>query len=192
MKKYKKNWLPFEEARAFVRTLNLKSGNDWIDYTESGDLPPNIPKSPQLVYKDKGWKNLGDWLGTGTIQPRKREYISFTEARKFVRSLKLKSTNEWNKYCKSGLKPDNIPSSPYRDYDKEWLGVRDWLGNKKRFEILSFVDARKYVQKQKLKSLEEWHKWSKSGKRPFKIPSNPYKIYKDQGWIGWRDWLGPR
>jgi hypothetical protein len=109
---HKQDWMPFEEARAFVRKLNLKNHSDWLGYADSGNLPDNIPVTPQSVYRNKGWKGLGDWLGTGVIQTQKREYLSFSEAREFVRSLHLKCTNDWYMYYKSGKIPDNIPAAP--------------------------------------------------------------------------------
>ena len=38
---------------------------------------------------------------------------------------------------------------------------------------LSFAAAREIVRKLKLKSQDEWRKWSKSGQRPSNIPSDP-------------------
>ena len=67
----------------------------------------------------KEWKGLGYLLGTGVIASRKREYRSFKEARKFIRSLNLKNQNDWKEYCKSGNKPDDIPSHPQVIYKKE-------------------------------------------------------------------------
>jgi hypothetical protein len=43
-------------------------------------------------------------------------YRPFKEAREFVRSLNLKGTKEWQEYCKSGEKPDDIPSAPWETY----------------------------------------------------------------------------
>ncbi len=189
--KYKpKNWMPFEEARAFVHALNLKNNMDWIGYTDSGDLPHNIPKSPRIIYKDKGWKGFGDWLGTGAIQTQKREYLSFIEAREFARSLKLKCGREWVMYCKSELKPNNIPASPAHYYDKEWLGINDWLGNKIKTDYLPIEEAKIFVQKQKLISKAEWLLWCKSGEKPINVPTYPEIYYKNKGWNGWGDWLG--
>ena len=71
---------------------------------------------------------MGDWLGTGNIAPQDREYLSFTEARRFVQSLGLKTGDEWVKYSKSGKKPSNIPRAPDTVYEKEWKGMGDWLG----------------------------------------------------------------
>ena len=46
------------------------------------------------------------------------EFLSFNEARKFIRTLNLKSKKEWIKYCNSGNKPNNIPSNPDVYYKK--------------------------------------------------------------------------
>jgi len=197
MKYKQRNWLPFEEARAFVHTLSLKNNSDWQGFIEMGELPPNIPKTPQIVYKDKGWNGLGDWLGTGVIQTNKREYLSFKKARKIVRSLKLKSSGEWNKYCKSGLKPINIPVAPNFVYQKQgWAGFQDWIGiepslrNKK--DYLPYEQAKEFVHTLRIKTLQAWRDYCKSGKKPPNIPTYPNLTYKENDWLHWKDWLGPR
>jgi predicted helicase len=40
------NWRGYEDAQAFVHTLNLKSQMDWRIYVKSGALPPDIPAAP--------------------------------------------------------------------------------------------------------------------------------------------------
>jgi len=74
---------------------------------------------PNETYKNKGWKGWGDFLNTGNIAPENLVFRPFKEAREFVRSLGLKSKKEWSDYCKSGNKPDDIPSAPWNTY-KEW------------------------------------------------------------------------
>ena len=53
----------FEDAREFVRGLNLKNDREWKQFCRSGNKPEDIPGSPHTVYKDKGWVNWPDWLG---------------------------------------------------------------------------------------------------------------------------------
>jgi hypothetical protein len=55
---------PFQKARAFVRSLGLKSGSEWKTYCKSGRKPADIPNAPQAVYANDGWAGTGDWLGT--------------------------------------------------------------------------------------------------------------------------------
>ncbi len=196
MKNHQNKWMPFEEARAFVRTLNLKNDSDWLGYVDSGNLPDNIPKTPKLVFRDKGWIGLGDWLGTGVIQSQRREYLSFEDARTYARLLQLNQIQDWEKHCKSGLKPANIPASPRSVYGQQgWAGMSDWLGikpfTKGKIDYLPFEQAREFVHKQRIKKIPAWRDWCKSEKKPENIPGFPDTTYKNKGWIGWRDWLGP-
>ncbi len=114
-----KVYRPYKEAREFVRKLNLKNFTEWTEYCKSGNKPDDIPSSPKNNYKNKGYVDLGDWLGTGHISSHKRIYRNFTEAREFVRALNLKGYNEWIEYCKSGDKPNDIPRNPWVTYKKE-------------------------------------------------------------------------
>ncbi len=97
-------------------------------------MPDDIASNPNVSYKDKGWLNWGDWLGTGSIASGHREYRPFEEARHYVRRLNLKSYTEWRKFCKGqfperGKLPADIPTAPDRVYqDKGWLNWGDWLG----------------------------------------------------------------
>ena len=60
----------------------------------------------------------------------------------------------------------------------------------KKGSYLSFTAARAIVQKLKLRGNKEWREWSKSGQRPSNIPSSPDRVYHDDGWISYPDWLG--
>ena len=117
----KKKWRPFEEARKFVRSLDLKKENEWRVYCKSGKKPDDIPVNPNVSYKNKGWTTWGDFLRTGFIAASKRKYKSFEEARKLACSLKLNGKIEWIEFTKSGKKPKDIPSDPYGFYkNKGW------------------------------------------------------------------------
>tara|TARA_X000000368_G_scaffold301668_1_gene240362 strand:+ start:66 stop:647 length:582 start_codon:yes stop_codon:yes gene_type:complete len=63
------------------------------------------------------------------------------------------------------------------------------MSNKKR-EFLPYEQAKKVVHALGLKNQKEWHRWSRTKKRPPDIPSNPRVTYKDSGWNGLADWLG--
>ena len=39
-------------------------------------------------------------------------YLSFEESRKFIRSLNFSCFGDWERYRKSGQKPENIPDYP--------------------------------------------------------------------------------
>ena len=115
----KKQFRDFESAREFVRSLGLSGEHEWREYCKSGNKPDDIPARPNYFYKKNGWINWGNWLGTFEIDSKQKTYRPFKEARDFVRALNLKGITEWDDYCKSGNKPDDIPFAPWHTY-KEW------------------------------------------------------------------------
>ena len=186
----------FEDARKFVHSLKLKSMNEYRKYCKSGEKPDDIPYAPNTVYKNDGWVSFGDWVGTGRIADQYKEFRPFEDARKFVCSLNLKSDAEWKQYCKSGKKPNDIPAAPQQVYKKEYKGLGDWLGtgtiapfNKK---YRPFEDTRKFVRSLGVETETEWHNWCKTHQKPDDISLSLHKTYKNKGWKGWRNFLGPR
>ncbi len=53
----------------------------------------------------------------------------------------------------------------------------------------SFLEARSFVNDLGLRSQGQWIEYCNSGEKPFDIPSSPGVVYKDDGWIGFEDWL---
>jgi len=187
-----KNFLSFKKVRKFVRKLKLLNINEYYRWFRFTDKSIGIPSNPTQIYKDQ-WKGWGDFLGTGRIAYQKREYLSFEEARKFVRKLKLKRQKEWRKYCMLSKKPCSIPHAVDKTYkNKGWVSWGDFLGmgDVREKDFLSFEEARKFVNKLKLKNRNEWREYCKSGKRPSNIPTHPEIIYKNKGWRGMKYWLG--
>ena len=191
----KGGWMSFTDARKHVRKLKFQTRSQYLAYVKSGKASLLLPAYPDSAYKNKGWKGWPDFLGTDYVPPQLRQYRSFEKARKFARSLKLKSAPEWVTYCKSGKKPKDIPSAPRNSYKKEWKDWGDWLGTgnlspadrKKGFK--SFEESREFVRSLGVKTEPEWRKWMSTHKKPIDIPANPEKVYKDQ-WTSMGDWFG--
>lgn len=180
---------PYKEAKKLSLSLNLKSRTEWRKWCTSGNKPVDIPVAPDEAYK-KEWIGWGDFLGTGNVSVWNKKFRSFKEARTFVRSLNLKST-EWKEYCSSGKKPDDIPSAPHSAYKNEWKGYADFLGtgDLRTKTFRSFKDARAFARSLRILSSQEWRKYCSSGKRPVDIPYSPDQVYKKE-WKGWKDFLG--
>jgi hypothetical protein len=130
-------WRPFEEAREFARSLKLAGGPDWKEYArgqmpDKGTMPKDIPSTPDVVYRSKGWVSWPDWLGSG--------WRPFEEAREFARSLKLARWADWKKYARGQMQekeplPKDIPKTPDSVYkDKGWVSWGDWLGKDRKGE----------------------------------------------------------
>jgi superfamily II DNA or RNA helicase len=149
------------------------------------------PANPSEVYKSNGWTSWGDWLGSNRTS-QMIVWLTFPEAKKIVRSLKLKNMKQYQESWRLGKIPKNIPSSPYNVYkNKGWISSGDWLGSdficSRNREWLPFPEAKKIVHAQGFTSMKQYRRWNN---RPQNIPTCPENTYKNKGWIGYTDWLG--
>jgi len=69
------NWLSFSSAKEIVRKLKIKSQKDWrkIGGKTMPQIPPNIPRNPDRVYKESGWAGWGDWLGNDVVPNKQKK-----------------------------------------------------------------------------------------------------------------------
>jgi superfamily II DNA or RNA helicase len=189
------NWMSFEEAREFVKSLNIKSYIKWQEYCNSGEKPKDIPSAPHSTYFNDGWISWDDFLGHGNKATQKLKFKNFNDARDYVRGLGLAGKSDWENYRKDGRLPKDIPSTPSRTYKgKGWKGFGDWLGNgntatNKRI-YKSFNEAKDYVRKLGINNYLEWIQYVNENKLRTDIPSNPNLVYKNDGWVGYGDFLG--
>ena len=67
-KRYNLLHRPFEEARAYVQILGLQKLERMARLGLIREArPDDIPTDPRATYKDKEWKGMGNWLGTGAF-----------------------------------------------------------------------------------------------------------------------------
>lgn len=193
----------FQEARDFARGLKINNTTEWKLYCRNklakyDKKPFDIPTSPSKIYASIGWKNIKDWLGTRSDI----KYLPFEEAREYVRSLGLKTSSEWQKYCvgkikNQELKPDNIPRNPSAVYKKEFRNYKDWLNE----GLMSFEKAREFVislnidisGKTSVELDKIWRNYCNGEikhlpKKPDSIPRNVTLRYR-RNWINWEDWF---
>jgi len=191
----KRKFLDFIDARKYVRKLKIKNQTEWLKYAKSKDRKEEIPYQPWRTYKNKGWKNLGDWLGTGRIADREKNYLSFKKAKNYAKSLNLESSTEWFLLHRKGKIKKNIPIFCNQTYkNKGWKGWSDFLGTRyKSFRFnssLDFNSAKKYARSLDIKSSKEWRTLYDEGKININIPKYVNEHYKNKGWNGWSDFLG--
>ncbi len=186
------NFREFKFAREYARSLKLSSQAEWRDFCSSKKMLADIPKSPDLAYKNKGWISWNDWLDHGYIATQLREYKSYKDARKYMRSQGLKNQQEWNRFKNSIKMPPDIPKTPHTVY-KEWINLGDWLGtgtvatNERKYK--SYDELKKYVQSLKISTSQEWFEFCKNQTLPPDVPRNLPHVYKSN-WKGWGDVTG--
>lgn len=183
-------FLPFEEARKYVAELGFTKCSEWVIWCKGGNRPANIPSLPNQTYKDE-WVDWHHWL-SASDHPAPPKFLPFVQAREFVRSIGLSSTNDWWNWVASGARPRNVPAHPKRVYTNEWVSWVDWIrsdGRKQQYHHLPFKRARELARSIGFKNKNRWIIWANSSARPSNIPTRPDRTYGNE-WAGWHDWLG--
>jgi len=184
---FQREYRSFEEARQFVHSLRLNGANAWRKFVKTKNMPDDISSVPHRTYKDKGWISWGDWLGTGIIATYVIKYREFEEAKKFIRSLGLKSVNEWREYSKSGKRPIDIPLNLAKTYKKDWKGWGDLFGTGQIaardmfLEYKTWNEAKNIIKelakKHNLRNRKDWEVFTKKNELPSGIPKYPWSAY---------------
>ncbi len=164
-----RNFKPFIQARAYVRSLNCKDTNAWKQWCKSKSRARDIPTSPNIFYKTTGWINWPDWFGQSAMYPKD-----------FVKQAEQLAAQNGGK----------LPRGLWRDYPRlarcrmNHPGMFKHIPYHNRPVYLPFTKARQLVRSQKFRTARDFFK-----NRPSNVPSEPQEIYKTQ-WINWPDWLG--
>jgi helicase-like protein len=183
------NRLSFEDAHAWALTSGIKRKEDWEAAAAAGKLPPEVPSSPQFVYRGKGWKSWPHWLGTKRYFRGNDGRPSLEQLTSIVRKLRIKTNKAYGAGFRSGKLPFGAPANPDQIYE-EWQGWPVFLGTGRRRAALPIKQSRPIARVLKLKSAKEYYALSRRGKLPAGLPSDPQDYYRDKGWKGWPDWLG--
>ena len=124
-----KKYLNYKEAKKIVHNLKFKSLSDYIKLSKNNKLPLGLPKFPSKRTYGDDWISVGDFIGTGRIADQYKKFVSFEEAKKIVKKIKISSCSHYNIISKNGKRPSMIPSNPQKEYKNDgWKGWPDFLG----------------------------------------------------------------
>ena len=168
--------LPYAEAQKIVQKAGIKT----ITEFKAWKRPEGVPSTPDMTYKDKGWKSWPEFLGTGVPFVA----LSYKEAQKIVQKAGIQNAREF--YARKP-KPEGVPSQPYVIYKgKGWKNWPEFFGTGTT-DYVSYEKAQKIVRKAGIKTATEFWAWKL---KPEGMPSTPYVIYKDKGWESWQEFFG--
>lgn len=139
----KKQSLPFEEVRDFIRTECIGSRAQYIEWHKA-NKPKQIPRYPNRAYEDE-WTDWNDFLGTNNkFDNTKKNWRPLAEAIAYVHTLNLAGEKEWLAYIRENRDdvPKDIPNRPDIVY-KDWRSWMHWLGNR----VQEKVEAQQQVLK---------------------------------------------
>ena len=184
-------WMSFEEAQALMQKEGIKTVKQFQIWKRAGKRPPNFPSIPHKIYKDK-WRGWPHFLGT-RMYSATTEWMSFEEAQAYIQKEGIKTTKEFYEWSKSGNRPSNFPSIPYKIYKDKWVSWPHFFGTVgikiSRKNWMSFEKAQALMQKEGIKTVRQFTEWKRAGKRPPNFPGNPHKVYK-KDWVSWYHFFG--
>ena len=185
----KRKYLKFEDAREFTRKLGIKSIGNWDKEYSLGKIRKDIPRYPHKTYKNSGWTNYEDFFD---YISEKQEWMSYSDAKKYISSLRFKSYNSYVEYFrKDQNKPKDLPLNPRGVYkNKGWVSTEHFLGLPEKVKYLDFKEARAEVHKLGITGWKDWKEKVKKNLIPLNIPKDPYSVYKTRGWVGVEDFFG--
>ena len=136
-------------------------------------------------------KNIPNFKGNLYKDVRNRKYRpNFKSKKKIFTTYNLCFSVNDTKRLRDFMYQNNPKLKMLRKYNLFMLVDKDIVIATQDRIYLSYKKAKKYVKKLNLINREDWQKYCKSGNKPKNIPTNPYKVYKNKGWISQKDWLG--
>lgn len=125
-----------------------------------------------------------------------KNLINYEEAKKIVQATGIKSQKDWIEFTKTEqFNNMNLPKQPYLVYKTEgWISWSDFFGagtfSTRKSEFLTYEEAKKQMRELNLNSVSEWRMYTKSENFRNNMPKSPEQLYKNNGWISWKDFLG--
>ena len=182
----------YEEAKAWLAERGITSLPAMLKLRDAGQLPSDIPRSPKDSYK-LYWKGSGDFFGTGKARRYPNAIRSYQDSVEFLAGLHISSRKEFKKLKDEGAVPEDIPTTADIAYRAQWRGWGEFLGSGNVAaclrEFKSYNEAKAWIQEHRLVGRKAHRKFSKDGRLPLDIPSQPDEIYAEE-WEGWPTYLG--
>lgn len=183
-------WKSFSEARDHAHALNLTSAAAWKRYAAGKDprwriFPSGLPANPQLVYRDDGWIDWGDFLGTGIKKKTKNVRFTYAEAVEYLRPLCLESSRAYEQFVRDRCPKDAndqplLYSQPEAEYASSgWCGWAAYLGYPPLTEVLTLLHSLGIGSDDEL---QRWRNLNASASENRHVLRN---VYGTPGWPGW-------
>ncbi len=129
----KDKWLNYIQAEKIVRKYNLKNYTEWKKIKKEKLEKLKIPRYPDHIYKNKGWKSWAHFLGSKNIANALKFFYSYKSAKQRLRKLRLKNANHFRNERKKNIELQKIPYNPEKSafYKNHWISWNDFLGKNK-------------------------------------------------------------
>ena len=113
----------YEAATVWARKSGIKRCQEWSARSVAGKLPKDLPSNPNATYQ-REWQGWGEFLGTGAVHPKNRQWRTLEEVRTWAaaQSPPVSTQKEWMVAKDREDFPDDIPKCLYNLYKGEFEG----------------------------------------------------------------------
>jgi superfamily II DNA or RNA helicase len=179
----------YEEAKEAVKKLGINSQREYQKrYRYKED--PRLPSNPSAFYTLRGWIDWPNYLGKETPETPDL-YPTYGEAKEAVKILRIRSITKYQKLYKENPR---LPSNPSTFYMKRgWIDWHNFFGKKtpETPETPDFYPTYEEAKEAvKILGISSYPEYQKRYKKDPRLPSNPYRIYMERGWIDWPNFFG--
>jgi hypothetical protein len=130
-------------AKILVRRYGFKTKKEYREHVSKHETKKKyskLPSRPKLAY-EWDWINWGDFLGTNYYYFKKKNFLNYTDALKYMHTQNIKSTAEYREWNRSDKRPNFIPNDPRVIYNDEYKSS-EWLGR----DVNNKAEIRKKVK----------------------------------------------
>ena len=123
--KDKKQLYNYKKLKEYISEIKeIDSQQSFYEYWKKNEVPIFVRKSPPRM---KDWKGWDDFLN------KKKEYLSYEEAKIKIKEFNFNAGREYFDYVKNNGEIKNIPRTvnQYYSIKNTWKGWYDFLGKKK-------------------------------------------------------------
>ena len=185
-------WMPYDQAKSIANSLGLKNVRSYEAWSKSSIRPLDMPSNPAIIYKDSGWVDWNEFLGTSYKHFKKIQFATYDVAKEIVQKERISGIREYNLTRKSSPSWQNkLPSNPPQFYaNKGWNGWSDFFGVYfTGRDFASFESAVKTVWGLKLKNVASYRNLDEQFRKHHKLPTYPEVVYRNKGWISWEHFI---
>jgi hypothetical protein len=184
--------LDYEAARQLLATLGITQTRQYHSLTTQVLLDLRLPYDPRLQYRPQwiSWSHFLNQAGRRRHRtPPKDGFVSYTDAKKAVVELGIRTAREYAGLSKAVLDGYRLPSRPAVCYRRSgWQNWKAFLRD--NLAIVDYETARQLVAEQGLVTMTEYRHAYRMGLLPHALPSLPRQHYAETGWQGARHFFG--
>lgn len=188
----------YEEAKAFCREKGIDSLVQFKKYAVKVGLPQHIPVAIWVAYPEYDPDDFFEGRNTWYNDQMQAKYLSAEQAQKLVQAMgvtNLKDYLVFREQYNRGRDKNLLPRKPIVKYAGAFHSSYDFFGVTqvseaaiKRGILISYNQAKEFVQSLGLKSEAEWRLYCKSKYFPLFLSRIPERKYIE--FEGWKLFLG--